>query len=105
MARQEGLEPPAYCLEGSCSILLSYWRIYAAREIRTCGICPPRKACLSYHSSTRLSRAIIAPREFFLPSPGPGAAAPGGGLYGSAQALPLLKAAENAQHDHGGGRS
>ena len=28
LARQEGLEPPAYCLEGSCSILLSYWRIY-----------------------------------------------------------------------------
>ena len=27
MARQEGLEPPAYCLEGSCSIRLSYWRI------------------------------------------------------------------------------
>ena len=27
MARQEGLEPPAYCLEGSCSIQLSYWRI------------------------------------------------------------------------------
>ena len=26
MARQEGLEPPAYCLEGSCSIQLSYWR-------------------------------------------------------------------------------
>ena len=26
LARQEGLEPPAYCLEGSCSILLSYWR-------------------------------------------------------------------------------
>ena len=28
-ARQEGFEPPTYCLEGSCSILLSYWRIYA----------------------------------------------------------------------------
>ena len=28
MARQEGLEPPAYCLEGSCSIQLSYWRIF-----------------------------------------------------------------------------
>ena len=28
MARQEGFEPPTYCLEGSCSILLSYWRIY-----------------------------------------------------------------------------
>ena len=27
MARQEGLEPPTYCLEGSCSIQLSYWRI------------------------------------------------------------------------------
>ena len=27
MARQKGLEPLAYCLEGSCSIRLSYWRI------------------------------------------------------------------------------
>ena len=27
MARQEGLEPATYCLEGSCSIQLSYWRI------------------------------------------------------------------------------
>ena len=27
LARQEGFEPPAYCLEGSCSIQLSYWRI------------------------------------------------------------------------------
>ena len=29
MARQEGFEPPTYCLEGNCSILLSYWRISA----------------------------------------------------------------------------
>ena len=28
MARQEGLEPPTYCLEGSCSIQLSYWRMW-----------------------------------------------------------------------------
>ena len=28
MARPEGLEPPTYCLEGSCSILLSYGRTY-----------------------------------------------------------------------------
>ena len=28
MVRQRGLEPMAYCLEGSCSIQLSYWRIY-----------------------------------------------------------------------------
>ena len=26
MVRQEGFEPPAHCLEGSCSIRLSYWR-------------------------------------------------------------------------------
>ncbi len=27
MARQGGLEPPTRCLEGSCSIHLSYWRV------------------------------------------------------------------------------
>ena len=27
LARQERFELPTYCLEGSCSILLSYWRI------------------------------------------------------------------------------
>ena len=26
MVRQKGFEPLAYCLEGSCSIQLSYWR-------------------------------------------------------------------------------
>ncbi len=26
MARQKGLEPLTHCLEGSCSIQLSYWR-------------------------------------------------------------------------------
>ena len=29
MVRLKGLEPPAYCLEGSCSIQLSYWRIWS----------------------------------------------------------------------------
>ena len=29
MARLEGLEPPAYCLEGSCSIQLSYRRMWS----------------------------------------------------------------------------
>ena len=28
VARQERLELPTYCLEGSCSIQLSYWRIF-----------------------------------------------------------------------------
>ena len=29
MARQKGFEPLAYCLEGSCSIQLSYWRVWS----------------------------------------------------------------------------
>ncbi len=33
LARQKGLEPLAYCLEGSCSIQLSYWRLCA---VKTC---------------------------------------------------------------------
>jgi hypothetical protein len=28
LARQKGFEPLTYCLEGSCSIRLSYWRIF-----------------------------------------------------------------------------
>ena len=35
MARQGGLEPSTYCLEGSCSIQLSYWRIGAGDGNRT----------------------------------------------------------------------
>ena len=37
MARQKGLEPLAYCLEGSCSIQLSYWRIIIGGNIPTPG--------------------------------------------------------------------
>ena len=29
VARLEGLEPPAHCLEGSCSIHLSYRRMWS----------------------------------------------------------------------------
>ena len=32
MVRQKGLEPLTYCLEGSCSIHLSYWRINGAGD-------------------------------------------------------------------------
>ena len=32
MARQKGFEPLACCLEGSCSIQLSYWRKYGAGD-------------------------------------------------------------------------
>ena len=30
VVRQKGLEPLAYCLEGSCSIQLSYWLILSS---------------------------------------------------------------------------
>lgn len=43
MARQKGLEPLAYCLEGSCSIQLSYWRIGKKLE-RVTGIEPASPA-------------------------------------------------------------
>ena len=33
-ARLEGLEPPTRCLEGSCSIHLSYRRVEAKRRYR-----------------------------------------------------------------------
>ena len=36
MARQKGLEPLTYCLEGSCSIQLSYWRLSQAPS----ALCP-----------------------------------------------------------------
>ncbi len=29
VVRQKGLEPLTYCLEGSCSIQLSYWRVWS----------------------------------------------------------------------------
>ena len=34
MVPQEGLEPPTYCLEGSCPIHLGYWGVYLAGEER-----------------------------------------------------------------------
>ena len=37
LARQKGLEPLAYCLEGSCSIRLSYWRIDRKIILFLCG--------------------------------------------------------------------
>ena len=39
MVRQEGLEPPALSLEGSCSVQLSYWRmIYSNLNENVTGI-------------------------------------------------------------------
>ena len=45
MARQKGLEPLTYCLEGSCSIQLSYWRKLKRKKLeRVMGIEPTRPA-------------------------------------------------------------
>ena len=43
LVRQKGLEPLAYCLEGSCSIQLSYWRVSVKLE-RVTGIEPASPA-------------------------------------------------------------
>ena len=44
MARLKGLEPLTYCLEGSCSIQLSYKRIFIKLLERVMGIEPTRPA-------------------------------------------------------------
>ena len=41
MVRQEGFEPPAYCLEGSCSIQLSYWREYELEQVTRIELASP----------------------------------------------------------------
>ena len=44
MAPPEGLEPPTYCLEGSCSIQLSYWHKCSMNVERVMGIEPTQPA-------------------------------------------------------------
>ena len=82
MARQKGLEPLTYCLEGSCSIQLSYWR---KNEIEfgagdgnrthttslegwgsTTELHPRVKQCTQfYHTLARMSRAFEKLAAFF----------------------------------------
>ena len=64
MARQEGLEPPTYCLEGSCSIQLSYWRMYRMERVTGIGPAYPAwKAGVLPLNYTRRSLAL----ELFSP--------------------------------------
>ena len=63
LVRQKGLEPLAYCLEGSCSIQLSYWREFvgAGDENRTRipsleGWCPDH--CATPASALRGNRQL-----------------------------------------------
>ncbi len=66
MARQKGFEPLAYCLEGSCSIQLSYWRVFGAGdENRTRipsleGWCPGHCATPAYGPTVRACRSPAA---------------------------------------------
>ena len=81
MVRQKGLEPPAYCLEGSCSIQLSYWRIsYGTRSSslleRVKGIEPSYPAwkagVLPLNYTRKLKKDSMKPRAcqvFFFESP------------------------------------
>ena len=55
LARQEGFEPPAYCLEGSCSIQLSYWRISMERVTGIGPAYPAWKAGVLPLNYTRVS--------------------------------------------------
>ena len=66
MARQEGLEPPTYCLEGSCSIQLSYWRISMERVTGIGPAYPAWKAGVLPLNYTRKSLSIaVSAREFY----------------------------------------
>ena len=66
LARQKGFEPLAYCLEGSCSIQLSYWRVFGAGdENRTRipsleGWCPGHCATPAYGPTVRACRSPAA---------------------------------------------
>ena len=67
MARQEGLEPPTYCLEGSCSIQLSYWRIFMERVM---GIEPTRPAWKAGILPLNYTRVFLSKRENRIGHPG-----------------------------------
>ena len=64
LARQEGLEPPTYCLEGSCSIQLSYWRISMERVTGIGPAYPAWKAGVLPLNYTRTARVSDSASKF-----------------------------------------
>ncbi len=76
MVHPEGLEPPTYCLEGNCSIQLSYGcvlermtRIELARPAWEAGVLPlnyTRKAIQPNYYSTNAPVLQGGKREFFV---------------------------------------
>ena len=96
MARQEGFEPPTYCLEGSCSIRMSYWRMVGAGDGNRTrvpsleGWCPGRCATPA-DSRHKISSTIIA----YLPT-GVKAFSPGDAqIFSAYPRFSGLPAAEN----------
>ena len=65
MARQKGLEPLTYCLEGSCSIQLSYWRISMERVTGIGPAYPAWKAGVLPLNYTRKSISLLFQPEHF----------------------------------------
>ena len=91
LVRQKGLEPPTYCLEGSCSIRMSYWRVLervmgieptptAWKAVVLAVILHPQEqasasAIKSYHKRTPLSRQFFLFLRFLMKNVSP--ASPG----------------------------
>ena len=66
LARQKGLEPLTYCLEGSCSIQLSYWRMFGMERVTGIGPAYPAwKAGVLPLNYTRVS--VTMKPSFILP--------------------------------------
>ena len=59
MAPQVGLEPTAYCLEGSYSIQLSYWGLYFLKKFATLNFDPGDVFLVV----TRISTVAVVPLE------------------------------------------
>ena len=62
LVRQKGLEPLAYCLEGSCSIQLSYWRICGAGDENRTRI-PSLEGWCPGHCATPARKGYASPQQ------------------------------------------
>ena len=66
MARQKGLEPLTYCLEGSCSIQLSYWRIsYGAGDGNRTRVSSLEGWCSTIELHPQIPNYHDSAREFY----------------------------------------
>ena len=71
LVRQKGLEPPTYCLEGSCSIRMSYWRGCMEQVTRIELASPAWKAgalTIVLHLLINVSLYIVAEENGFVKS-------------------------------------